>query len=143
MRRFAKRLGVAVGFVLLCAAEGLAGVQGSQPRRVQRPPNTSRTVQPRKEISPDDDFAGLKFTGEQQAKIDKIHQDIESRMDVVQKTDKLRPEQKNGMLEGYRRIERAQIFEVLTPEQQTEVRKRARARRAATLEEQKKKSPQK
>ena len=143
MKRFAKRLGVAVGFVLLCAAQAVTGVQTSQPRPVQRPPKVSGTLRPTKDTNPDDDFAGLKFTGEQQAKIDKIHQDIESRMDVVQKTDKLRPEQKNGMLEGYRRIERAQIFELLTPEQQTEVRKRARARRAAALEEQKKQSPQK
>jgi Spy/CpxP family protein refolding chaperone len=44
------------------------------------------------------------------------------------------------MLDGYRRMERGQVFNVLTPEQQIEVRKRVRARRAAEQEERKKQS---
>jgi len=34
------------------------------------------------------------------------------------------------MLEGYQRLEIGELFKVLTPEQQTEVRKKAQARRA-------------
>jgi len=43
------------------------------------------------------------------------------------------------MLEGYRRLERGQVFKLLTPEQQREVRKKISARRAA--EQEKKKKP--
>jgi len=143
MSRFVKRLGIVAGLVFLCTAPGLSGVERSQPRAVQHPPKPSPTVRPKRDTPAVDDFAGLKFTQEQQAKIDKIHQDIKSRMDLVQKDEKLRPEQKSGMLEGYRRIERAQIFDVLTPEQRTEVRQRVRARHAAEQEENKKHSPPK
>jgi Spy/CpxP family protein refolding chaperone len=131
MSRFAKCLAVVAGLVFLCTAPGLGGDQTSQPRPLQHSPKPSHTVRPKNAASPEDDFAGLKLTGDQQEKIDKIHQDIKSRMDIVQKDEKLRPEQKGAMLEGYRRIERAQIYDVLTPDQRTEVRQRVRARRAA------------
>jgi len=48
----------------------------------------------------------------------------------VRKDEKLTPEAKQAMLEGYQRLEIGQLFEVLTPEQQAEVRKKAQARRA-------------
>jgi Spy/CpxP family protein refolding chaperone len=46
------------------------------------------------------------------------------------------------MLEGYVRMERGQVFNLLTPEQQKEVRERIRARRVAE-QESKKQSPPK
>ena len=85
----------------------------------------------------------MKYTDEQQAKIDKIHQNTKAALDAVEKDEKLRPEQKSAMLEGYRRIERAEIYDVLTPEQRIEVRKKVRARRASDQGEQKKQYPPK
>ena len=142
MNQFANRVPFVAGLILLCAAEGLTGVQSSQPRPVEHPPKPTRTVRP-KPATPDDDFAGLKYTDEQQAKIDKIHQNTKAALDAVEKDEKLRPEQKSAMLEGYRRIERAEIYDVLTPEQRIEVRKKVRARRASDQGEQKKQYPPK
>jgi len=81
----------------------------------------------------------LKYTDDQKEKIDQIHQDMKSRMDLVVKDEKLSPDQKDAMLQGYRRLERSQVFKLLTPEQQREVRKRISARRAAEQEKKKKK----
>jgi len=47
------------------------------------------------------------------------------------------------MLEGYERMERGQVFKLLTTEQRKEVRERIRARHAAEQVEQKKQSPPK
>jgi Spy/CpxP family protein refolding chaperone len=63
---------------------------------------------------------------------------MKGRMDNVVKDEKLIPEQKGAMLDGYRRMEYRQVFGVLTPEQQKEVREKVRARRAAEQEEKKK-----
>jgi Spy/CpxP family protein refolding chaperone len=60
-------------------------------------------------------------------------------MDAVVKDEKLDTEQKGAMLGGLRRMERGQVFKVLTPEQQKEVGKRVLIRRAAEQEENKKK----
>jgi len=95
-------------------------------------------VRPKKAAGPTDDFAGLTYTAEQKAKVDQIHKDIKMRIDSVIKDENLTPEQRDAMLTGYQRMERGQIFAVLTPEQQKEVRKRARARHAAEQEAKKK-----
>src|SRR5207244_1140606 len=142
MNQFANRVPFVAGLILLGAAEGLTGVQSSQPRPVEHPPKPTRTVRPKPE-TPEDDCARLKYTDEQQAKIDKIHQNTKAALDAVEKDEKLRPEQKSAMLEGYRRIERAEIYDVLTPEQRIEVRKKVRARRASDQGEQKKQYPPK
>ena len=55
-------------------------------------------------------------------------------MDIVAKDPKSNSDQKQAMLEGMVRIEQTQIFQVLTPVQQSEVRKKAAARRAAAEE---------
>ena len=136
--RLSARVTVAAGFLLLCAAPGLTRAQGSPPR----PPQThkaSPAARPKNDAQPTDDFAGLKYTDDQKEKIDQIHQDMKSRMDLVVKDEKLSPDQKEAMLEGYRRLERGQVFKLLTPEQQREVRKKISARRAA--EQEKKKKP--
>jgi Spy/CpxP family protein refolding chaperone len=87
--------------------------------------------------STEDDFAGLEYTDEQKARINQIHQDMKSRMDVVVKDEKLNADQRNAMLQGYGRMERAQVFKVLTPEQQKEVLKKIRARRVEQQQEKK------
>jgi len=136
--RFSARVMVAAGFLLLCAGAGLTHAQSSPPRPAQTH-KASPAVRPKNDAQPTDDFAGLKYTDDQKEKIDQIHQDMKSRMDLVVKDEKLSPDQKEAMLEGYRRLERGQVFKLLTPEQQREVRKRISARRAA--EQEKKKKP--
>jgi Spy/CpxP family protein refolding chaperone len=83
-----------------------------------------------------DPFAGLALTDEQKAKIEQIHQETKSRLEAVTKDQKLSPEVKDAMLQGYRRLENGKIFDVLTPDQQREVRKRMSAWRAAARQQQ-------
>lgn len=84
----------------------------------------------------------MQYTEDQKAKISKIHEDMKSRMDAVIKDDKLGPEQKGAFLEGFERMERSEVYKVLTSQQQIEVRKRMQAlRRDAQKEPEKKKLP--
>jgi Spy/CpxP family protein refolding chaperone len=138
--RFSARVTVAAGFLLLCAAPGLTRAQSSPPRPAQTH-KSSPAARPKNDAQPTDDFTGLKYTDDQKEKIDQIHQDMKSRMDLTVKDEKLSPDQKEAMLDGYRRLERGQVFKLLTPEQQREVRKRISARRAAEQEKKKKKPP--
>jgi hypothetical protein len=85
----------------------------------------------------------LTYTDEQKARIDQIHQDIKSRKDAVVKDEKLTPEQRDAMLSGFGRMERTQVFKVLTTDQQKEVIKRIRQRHVAEQEEKKRLSPPK
>jgi len=136
--RFAKRVTVVAGLFFLCAAPGLTRAQSSRPGPVQTPNVASPAVRLKRDARPTDDFAGLKFTHDQKAKIDEIHRTTESQLAAVVKDEKLSEDQKEAMLDGFRRMERGQVFKLLTPEQQKEVRERVRARRAAEQEEKKK-----
>jgi hypothetical protein len=95
-----------------------------------------------KETGPMDDFAGLNFTDDQKERINKIHEDFKARLDAVIKDDKLNPDQKGAMLQGFQRMERGEVYKVLTREQQAEVRKRILARRAAAQKEQQERKTQ-
>lgn len=77
-----------------------------------------------------DDFAGLNFTEDQKTSIRQIREDMASRRDAVIKDEKLDPDQKSAMLQGYVRIEYREIYDLLAPDQQAEVRKKVKARRA-------------
>ena len=99
--RFAKRVAAAVaGIFFLCAAQGPTRAQGSQPGPMQTPHMASPAARPKRDIRPPDYFAGLTFTDDQKSKIDGIHRDMESRMDVVNKDQKLSAEKKEAMLDG-------------------------------------------
>lgn len=139
--RFANRMAVAAGFIFLCLAPGLTRAQSTPPGPVETPPKASPTARPQEETRPTDDFAGLTFTDEQKARIDQIHQNMKSRMDAVVKDEKLSADQKTAMLVGFRRLDSGEVFKALTPEQQSEVRKKVLARRAAEKEAQEKKKP--
>jgi Spy/CpxP family protein refolding chaperone len=89
-----------------------------------------------------DIFAGLQYTDEQKAKISTIHEAMKARVDAVIKDDKLNPDQKGAFLQGFERMERSQIYEVLTPEQKAEVGKRMRELREETQKELQKKKAQ-
>ena len=141
--RFAKRVAVAVGFLFLFALPGLTRAQSSPPSPLPTPRKTLPAARPKTDTPPVDPFAGLQYTAEQQARIDQIHKDMKSRMDVVVKNETLSPEQKGAMLDGYQRMERAQVYKVLTSEQQLEVRKKILAERAAEQQRQQPQQPQK
>jgi Spy/CpxP family protein refolding chaperone len=134
LNQFAKKLTAGAGFALLCTAVGVAPAQGP-PAQVQQ---TTLPARAKILAEPMDDFAGLKFTDDQQAKIHKIREDFQNRLDVVLKDDKLSPEQKGAMLQGFKHMERSEIYKALTAEQQVEVRKRILARREAARQEQEK-----
>ena len=129
--RSAKAVAAAAGFFFLCAAHGLNSAQTSPSGRVPTPHRVSPAARPKADPGQTDDFAGLNFTDEQQAKIDEIRREMKVRMDAVVKDEGLDAQKKEAMLEGYRRLENGQVFGALTPEQQKEVRKRVLARRAA------------
>jgi hypothetical protein len=135
--------GIATVLLFLCVTPGLTRAQSSTPSPMPAPPAGAPVIQPMRDSQPTDDFAGLKFIVDQKAKIDQIHQDMKSRKDAVVKDEKLTVEQRDAMLEGYRRMERAQVFKLLAPEQQREVRARIRARHAAEQRQQNKQSPPK
>ena len=131
---------VAAGFLFLWSAPGLIHAQDSAPGPAPTRPVISPRAQQKKASQPLDDFAGLAYTAEQKAKIDQIRETAKQRFDAVNKDEKLAPEVKAAMLDGYQRMEVREMFEVLTPAQQAEVRKKALARRTAQqLAEQQKK----
>jgi Spy/CpxP family protein refolding chaperone len=121
----------AAGFLFLCWAPGLTRAQDSAPGPAPTPHLSSPASGPKKDSHPPDDLAGLTYTAEQQAKVDQIRQTAKQRMDAVKEDEKLAPEVKQAMLDGYQRIEINELYQVLTPEQQKEVRKKALARRNA------------
>jgi Spy/CpxP family protein refolding chaperone len=138
--RIAKRVVLASGFLFLCAVPGLESAQSNPPGATPTPQAASPTARPKKGTPPADYFAGLTLTDDQKAKIAEIRKDAKSHMDAVRKDEKLSPDQKDAFLSGLRRMENGEIFKVLTPEQQKEVRQRVRAQHAAE-QQQKKAAP--
>ena len=108
--RFAKRVAVAAGFFFLCAAPGLPRAQTTPPTPAPIPRKTLPTVRPKKDTRPTDDFAGLQYTDEQKGRIDQIHEEMKSRMDITAKDEKLTAEQRDAMLAGYQSM----LFHVFT-----------------------------
>ena len=111
------------------------------------PPHTLRkpkpAARPKTDATPTSDLDGLTLTDDEKTKIDQIHKDILARMDNVRKDAQLSPEQKGAMLDGYRRIERNQVYQALGQDQQATVRKRVLARRADAMKEQEQEKEQK
>lgn len=104
--------------------------QETTPAAAPTPHKALPPIRANKALGPGDDFAGLHYTDDQKAQIRKIREDFKARMDAVAKSDKLSPEQKGAMLQGYAHMERGEVYKVLSPDQQMEVRKRTLARRA-------------
>jgi hypothetical protein len=73
----------------------------------------------------------LTFTDDQKAKIAQIRQNAKLRREAVVKNEKLTQGQKDVTLERLQSLENSEIFKVLAPDQQAEVRKRIMARHAA------------
>jgi hypothetical protein len=129
-KRCPKPLTVAAGLILLCAAQALTRAQIASPGPAQAPKVASPAAQAKKDSAPLDDFAGLNYTDEQKAEIEKIRLDTGKRREAVAKDEKLSADQKDAMLLGYTRIEYGRIYEVLSLDQKRQVQ-RIRARRAA------------
>lgn len=141
-RRSAKPVAVGAGLFFLFTLPALTRSQSSPPAPTQIPYKTSPPPRAKKAPTPTDLFAGLQYTEDQKAQISKIHEDMKSRMDAVIKNDKLNPEQKGAFLQGFERMERNEVYKVLTPEQKIEVRKRMQAlRQDAQKKVEKKKLP--
>ena len=140
--RFAKPVAVAAGLFFLSTVPALTRGQSSPTPPAEIPQTTSPPPRATKAQRPTDIFAGLQYTEDQKAKIEKIHQDMKLRRDAVIKDDKLNPEQKDAFFQGFERMERSQIYEVLTPEQKTEVRKRLAAQHQKAQKEPKEKKLQ-
>src|SRR5204863_8607856 len=135
--------GAAIELLFLCGMGGPTRAQPTTPSPMRAPLKAARVSRQKRDRSEADDFAGLNLTDDQKAKIDQVHQSVNARRDVVVKDEKLSAEQRDAMLEGYERMERGQIFNLLTTEQRKEVREKIRARHAAEQVEQKKQSPPK
>jgi Spy/CpxP family protein refolding chaperone len=137
----AGRMTAVAGSLILLAAQGLTRAQESQPAVAQPPRIGGAAPGPMRDPRGMDDFAGLKFTDEQKAKIDEIHRRLAMRKDVVIKSEKLNVDQKDAMIAGLGRMERGEIVKLLTPEQQKDVLKKAHAGQGAARDENKQPPP--
>ena len=139
LNRLAGRVTAVAEFLLLSAVPGLAYAVDSQAAVSQPPRMLAPAARPMRDPRSADEFAGLKFTDEQKAKIDEIHRRMAARKEVVVKSEKLVADQKDAMIAGLGRMERGEIVRLLTPEQQKEILK-ARAAQAAAPAEKKRTS---
>ena len=129
--RVEKRVLVACGLLLLLVAPGLVGSQSNSSEAPATPHPASPAAPPKRDTPPIDDFAGLTFTDDQKAKIAQIRQNAKLRREAVVKNERLTQGQKDVTLERLQSLENSEIFRVLAPDQQAEVRKRIMARHAA------------
>jgi hypothetical protein len=140
LNRLAGWVTAVAGFLFLSAAPGLTCAQDSRLAVAQPPRMVAPAARPTRDPRSTDEFAGLKFTAEQKEKIDEIHQRMAARKEVVVKSETLHADQKDAMVAGLGRMERGEIIKLLTPEQQKEVLKKARAAQAAGREDKKQSS---
>ena len=129
--RVGKRVLVACGLLSLLVAPGLVGSQSNSSEAPATPHPASPAVPPKRDTRSIDDFAGLTFTDDQKAKIAQIRQNAKLRREAVGKNERLTQGQKDVTLERLQSLENSEIFKVLAPDQQAEVRKRIMARHAA------------
>jgi Spy/CpxP family protein refolding chaperone len=127
---FVKTVIAAGGFLFLCAAPELALGQSSQPSAAALAPMKPASA-PRGKSAPPDLLEGLTLSDDQKAKIGQIREETKSRRAALDSDKNLSPEAADAMRLGYQRLENGKILEVLTPEQQQQVRKRIAAWRAA------------
>ena len=121
---FVKTVVAAGGLLLVYAAPELALGQSSQPGTAPPAPMKSASEPRGKSAAPPDLLEGLTLADDQKAKIGQIREETKSHMAAVANDKQLSPEAADAMLRGYQRMENGKILEVLTPEQQQEVRKR-------------------
>ena len=132
---FVKTVVAAGGFLLpcafLCAAPKPALGQSIEPGAAPPAPMKSVLAARGKSAGPPDLLEGLTLADDQKAKIAQIREETKSHLAAVANDKKLSPEAADAMRRGNARLENGKILEVLTPEQQQQVRKRIAAWRAA------------
>jgi hypothetical protein len=147
-----KSIAIAAGLMSLIAGSTLASASGARQgaallsiqAQIEIPAGGQAPSEARaKTAAITDDFAGLTYTDEQKALIAKIHQDSDSKKAKVASAQTLNGDQKDAMILGYTRMEYGEIFKVLTPDQQKQVRKRMQSRKLADQEAQRKANPHK
>jgi Spy/CpxP family protein refolding chaperone len=129
---FVKTAIAAGGLLFLCAAPELALGQSSQPGAASPAPMKPASAPHGKSAAPPDLLEGLTLADDQKAKIGQIREETKSRLAAMDSDKTLSPEAADAMRRGYQRLESGKILEVLTLEQQQQVRKRIAALRAAT-----------
>jgi len=129
MSKFAlvKTVIAAGGFLFLFTAPELTLGQSSQPGAAPPAPMEPALAPPIKSAAPPDLLDGLTLAVDQKAKIGQIREKTNSRLAAMDSDRKLSPEAADAMRRGYLRLENSRILEVLTPEQQRQVRKRIAA----------------
>jgi Spy/CpxP family protein refolding chaperone len=125
---FVKTVVAAGGILILCAVPELALGQSSEFAAAPAAPMKAAVARPGK--SAPDLLEGLTLTDDQKTKIGQIREETKSHMAAVANDKQLSPEAADAMRRGYQRFENVKILEVLTLEQQQEVRKRIAAWRA-------------
>jgi Spy/CpxP family protein refolding chaperone len=91
----------------------------------------ARVPDPANTTTEDAILSGLSLTEDQKAKIARIHKELRNHVDLVIKDNRNTEDQKEALIEGMRRMERREVFMVLTPEQQQEVIKKVVSKSAA------------
>ena len=137
-------LAVLAGLLLVAVPSHGTSAQSATASSVPVPgsaPPTARSVRPSRPSDPMEDFAGFTYTEDQKEKMRKVHEESQSRLETVAKDPKLDGDQKAALLQGYERLEYRQLYDVLTPEQQAEVRKKIAARREQAKSERQKQAP--
>jgi Spy/CpxP family protein refolding chaperone len=125
---FVKRVVVGGGFLFAAALSfGQLNPPSAAPPLALRPTSAPRS----NSAPPPDLLVGVTLTDVQKTKIEEIREQTKSQLAAVASDKTLSPETMDAMMRGYQRIENGKIFDVLTPEQQVEVRKRMAAWKAA------------
>jgi hypothetical protein len=138
MNRLAQNVAFTAGLMTMLAFHGSARADQPQSRPA---PSLQQGSSSQAKPAMEDYFAGLDYTAEQKASIDKVKQEADAKKAVVAKDDKLDPYQKDAFVTGYTRLEYQQIFKLLTPTQQKLVRQRMDAAKAAATKGPKRPSP--
>jgi Spy/CpxP family protein refolding chaperone len=116
-----------VALLLLSGQAALAGAQQAAPPKSSQAPTTKA---PRDVDSPETDES-LNLTQDQKDKIKAIRDDAQQQILDAQKDTTLSDEAKQTRIKKIRKTERAQVFGVLTPEQQKTWAAEQRERREA------------
>lgn len=126
MYRVARLLAVAAQITTLVGSPALTRTQSQATPPVQSPATAGTQSDPYAAA-----FTGLTYSDAQKEAIGKIRQDIAARKEAVVNDHKLTPEQKDGMLSGYTRMQYSLIFKELTPAQKKLVSTRIHSSHAA------------
>lgn len=116
---------------LLCLPAVVSQASGNTPRTPANPLDQSAKSSQQAVKSFDALLAKITLTDDEKTKIDQIRRDFNNKFELVAKDPHTNPDQKAAMIGGFQRLERTQIFEVLTPVQRDEMRKNALAEHAA------------